>query len=83
MIEEKAKLAKLSVGEYLIRAGLNDTTVVILDGKELLHQVSKIGTNLNQLTLLAHQGKITCPDLAGVNQVLKKLLQQMISLTKK
>lgn len=79
-IKERAKEANLSVGEYVIRASLEQQTVVIIDGKDILHQLSKIGTNLNQLTILAHQGKIQCPELGNVNQVLSKILEQMQKL---
>lgn len=76
-IEEKARLCRLSVGEYLLRTVLEDSVVVVVEGKEILHQLSKLGTNLNQLTLLAHQGKITCPELEPTNRTLKKLLRQL------
>lgn len=81
-IEKNAELAKLSVGEYLIRAGLNDSIVIVLDGREMVHHLSKIGTNLNQLTILVHQGKVTCPDIEGVNQTLKKVLKLLAQAMK-
>ncbi len=81
-IEKNAELAKLSVGEYLIRAGLDDSIVIVLDGKEIVHHLSKIGTNLNQLTILVHQGRVTCPDIEGVNQTLKKVLRLLAQAMK-
>lgn len=82
MIEKNAELARLSVGEYLIRAGLDDSIVIVLDGREMAHQLSKIGTNLNQLTILANMGKITCPDVENVNQTLKKVLKMLTKAVK-
>lgn len=81
-IHEIAARAGLTDSEYMIRAALKVQTVVIVNGKELLHQISKIGTNLNQLTILAHQGKVTCPDLEDVNKTLKKVLKQLMHIMK-
>lgn len=83
VIEQKAELSHIPVSEYIRRAVLNDSIVVILDGKEIRHQLSKIGTNLNQLAILAHTGKITCVDLADMNRTLKKLLKQVTQVMKR
>lgn len=86
--EDKAAIYKragdigMSVGEYMIRSAREDKTVVILDGKEILHQLSKIGTNLNQLTILCHQGKITNPNLENVNDTLTKVMRDIRKLMK-
>lgn len=77
-----AQCAGISDGEYMIRAALQEQTVVVIDGKEILHQLAKIGTNLNQLTILAHQGKITSPDLGEVNRTLNKVLKQLLRAVK-
>lgn len=86
--EDKAAICKragdigMSVGEYMIRSAREDKTVVILDGKEILHQLSKIGTNLNQLTILCHQGKITNPNLEDVNDTLTKVMREIRKMLK-
>lgn len=86
--EDKAAICKragdigMSVGEYMIRSAREDKTVVILDGKEILHQLSKIGTNLNQLTILCHQGKITNPNLEDLNNTLVKVMREIRKLMK-
>lgn len=79
-IRDRAKAANLSIGEYMIRTALEQQTVVVIEGKEILHQLSKLGTNLNQLTILAHQGKIQSPGLESTNQVLSEILNQMQQL---
>lgn len=81
-IARNAATVNLSVGEYLIRAGLDDSIVIVVDGKEMVYQLSKIGTNLNQLTILARMGKITCPDIENVNKTLKKVLRMMAKTIK-
>lgn len=82
-IEQKAEIAHIPVSEYVRRAILNDSIVVILDGKDILYQLSKLGTNLNQLAILAHKGKITCLDLTDMNRTLKKLLKQVTQIMKR
>ena len=57
-IDELAAKAKQSRSEYLINAALNKNITVFDGGKEIAHQLFKIGTNINQLKILAHQGKI-------------------------
>lgn len=81
-IVSRAKRARLSTGEYLIRAGLDDRIVVVMDGRELLHQISKIGTNINQITILAHMGRITCVDLEATNKTLKQILKTLADYIK-
>lgn len=80
IIESKAKAAGISRSKFVEKAVL-DKDIVIIDGiKELTHELSKIGTNLNQLTILAHQGNITSPDLFGTKDELKNILKQLIKL---
>lgn len=81
-IQQQANLAKVSVGEYIIHAVTGRMIVTIIDGKDILHQLSKIGTNLNQLTILAHSGKITCPDLEQLKWIHEKILKELIQLVK-
>lgn len=82
IIQGYAKTAGLSLSEYMLQASKNESVVVIIDGKEILHQLSKIGTNLNQLAILAHQGRITCPDLQATNGNLKKILKELSNIKK-
>ena len=57
-INKLAAKAKQSRSEYLINAALNKNITVFDGGKEIAHQLFKIGTNINQLKILSHQGKI-------------------------
>ncbi|WIV11168.1 plasmid mobilization relaxosome protein MobC [Proteiniborus sp. MB09-C3] len=58
-IEEKARKANMTVSEYLRYAALNKKIIVIEEFKELTKDLRGISRNLNQLTLLAHQGRIS------------------------
>ena len=39
-------------------------------------------TNLNQLTMLCHQGEINCADIASVNKILKKIWDELVCIKK-
>lgn len=54
----KAKKANLSISRYVSLSALDKEIIFFDEIKEMNHQLSKIGNNLNQLTVLAHQGKI-------------------------
>lgn len=57
-IRLKAKRAKMTVTDYLVTSALNKE-IVIIDGVEvLIGQQKAVGKNLNQLTTLAHMGRI-------------------------
>nr|WP_243141158.1 MobC family plasmid mobilization relaxosome protein [Alkaliphilus pronyensis] len=46
------------------------------------HQLSKIGNNLNQLTVLAHQGKIKEVNLTKVTEAFTGLWDELCKLVK-
>lgn len=78
----QAKEAGCSVSEYIRRSANNNQIVVIPGLKEITKQIAKLGVNLNQLTILAHQGKIQEVDLFSCNDTLKQILQKLIKLSK-
>ncbi|KNZ42453.1 hypothetical protein AKG39_06410 [Acetobacterium bakii] len=81
-IEANAKLANMTVGQY-VRETYHGGQLVVLDGlREFLSDLKKIGTNLNQLTALCHMGKITAPDLKSIQKTMNEIfikLNRMIS----
>lgn len=82
-IKKKAKSANMSFSNYVISSALNNEIIVIDGIKDFTHQLSKIGINLNQLTMLCHQGKINCADITSVNKVLNDLWEYLISIRKR
>src|SRR5665647_3358819 len=80
-IAKKAKKAKLNISPYVSLSALDRNIVVFEDLKELIHQLSKAWNNLNQITLLAHQGKIKAVDLSFVRKVVEEIWQLLKSLT--
>lgn len=81
-IQTKAKQAGVSASSYVIHALTGKDIIVVIDGKSILHQLSKMGTNLNQLTIMAHQGRITCPDLEQVKLTHTRILKELIHIVK-
>lgn len=82
-IKNNAEAAGISPSEYM-RKCINSNVVVVIPGiKDLTKQVIKIGVNLNQLTMLAHQGSIKEVDLFSCKESLDKILDQLIRLQEK
>ena len=82
LIRQKAKKAGMSFSSFLISSAVGKEIIVIDGIKEFTHQLSKLGANVNQLTILAHQGKITCPDITHVNKSLNEIWQYLVSIRK-
>lgn len=78
----QAKEAGCTVSEY-IRRSANGNKIVIVPGmKEVARQIAKLGVNINQLTVLAHQGQIKEVDLFACNDTLKQVLKKLIEIKK-
>lgn len=81
-IKKKAKRANMTFSNYVITSALNNEVIVIDGIKDFTHQLSKVGTNINQLTMLCHQGKINCADITSVNKLLNDLWEYLVSIRK-
>lgn len=83
-IRENAQKANMTTTAYLINRALKDDNIIILeDLKPVCHELRKIGTNLNQLTMLAHQGRISCVNLTELSEEVKSLWQLLNLLTER
>ena len=83
-IRENAQKANMTHTAYLINRALRDDRIIILeDLKPVCHELRKIGTNLNQLTILAHRGQINCVNLSALSEEVKKLWQPLNLLTER
>ena len=82
-IKRKSIKANMTFSNYVISSAFNNE-IVIIDGiKDFTHQLSKVGTNLNQLTILCHQGKVTCPDIISVNKLMNDLWEYLVTIRKR
>ena len=71
-IKTKADQAHMSVSAYVRAAALRHKVVVVDGLKEHTHELKGIGRSLNQLTILAHEGRISTVDLDSVFSALEK-----------
>ena len=83
VIKAKAEKANMSITDYIIVSAKQQQIIILDDLRPLCHELRKIGTNLNQLTMLAHQGKITCVNLLSLDEAVKSLWQPLNLLTEK
>lgn len=83
-IRQNANTANRTLTAFLTERGLDDKSLIVLeDLRPVCHELRKIGTNLNQLTMLAHQGRISCVDLTAFSEAVKGLWQPLNLLTEK
>ena len=77
--QEKEKLiknsqkAEMTLSEYLIEQGLERDIIIIEDVRNFVHELRKIGNNINQLTHLANSGMIKVVYLDGFKEDMKKI----------
>ena len=81
-IKKKSKKAKLTVTEYITQSALGKEIVVIDGLPEIVSQLKKIGNNLNQLTMLSHQGVINTVKLDETEESLTAIYWKINELTK-
>ena len=81
-IKKKSKKAKLTVTEYITQSALGKEIVVIGGLPEIVSQLKKIGNNLNQLTLLSHQGLVNTVKLDETEESLTAIYWKINELTK-
>lgn len=84
-IKRKAAKSKMTMSRFVLTSVTNkEITVIQVDGlKEIVTELHKIGTNLNQLTRLCHEGRITCLELSAIRNRVSEIWQSLNSLTQK
>ncbi len=71
-IRAKAEQAHMSVSAYVRAAALRHKVVVVDGLKEHTHELKGIGRSLNQLAILAHEGRISVANLDSVYAALEE-----------
>lgn len=71
-IRAKADQAHMSVSAYVRAAALRHRVVVVDGLKEHTHELKGIGRSLNQLAILAHEGRISVANMDSVYTALEK-----------
>lgn len=64
-IEKIADGIGMGIGEYLRISALGKTIYQVEELKSILHELKGIGRNLNQLTMLCHQGVVRTVNLTA------------------
>ena len=64
-IREKAEVAMMSPSAYMRAAAMRHKVVVVPGLDKLTHELKGIGRNLNQLTMLSHQGVVRTVNLTA------------------
>ncbi|WP_202711077.1 plasmid mobilization protein [Sporosalibacterium faouarense] len=80
-IKKKATKSGISLSRFVAFSALGKNVVSVNGLPEVAKQLIKIGTNLNQLVMLCHQGRITCPDLSLTRKELNNIWQLFSFLT--
>ena len=79
-IAAKAESAFMTESAYVRAAALKHHVTVVPGLKEVAHELKGIGRNLNQLTILSHEGKISTANLSEAYSALEKLYGQLSGL---
>ena len=85
-IEAKAETAHMALSTYIRACALRHKVVVVEGVKECASELKAIGRNLNQLTVLAHEGRIQLVNLDSVESALEQNyigIQQLAELERR
>jgi len=82
-IQKKAQKANLNISRYVSLSALDKDIIFLDDIKEMNFELLKIGNNLNQLTMLAHQGRIKEVNLTKTSEEISKIWEELCKLLKK
>lgn len=81
LVKKKAMQADMDFSSFVRKAALEHPVVVIPGIRELYVQVARVGNNLNQLTMLCHQGSITSVNLTETMEMLTKVYEQLYEIS--
>jgi len=79
-IQQKAQKAHLNISQYVSLSALDKDIIFFEDIKEMNFKLLKIGNNLNQLTMLAHQGRIKEVNLTKMSHEITKIWEELNKL---
>ncbi len=82
-IKSKIEKSKLNTSEYLLKSAMDKEIIVINGLEEIIIQLRKIGNNINQLTKLCNQGRLTSINLEDVKKEMKSIWQLLNLLIQK
>ena len=86
IIEEKASELGMNMTAYITASAIVSNIYVIGDKEtfnELVYQVKKIGSNINQLRMLSQLGRIECVNLSECTDELDNIRKALNSIIRK
>lgn len=82
-IAARAETAQMTPSAY-IRAAVMRHRVVVVDGlKDITHELKGMSRNLNQLTILANEGRFNAPNLSHMVDALEKIYTRLGELVER
>ena len=82
-IRKKAEKVQKRMAEFMIDMALEREIVVIEGLPEIIRELKAIGNNINQLTILAHQGKIRTIDFQNFTEQVADIYVEVCDLAKR
>ncbi|BCJ98388.1 plasmid mobilization protein [Anaerocolumna chitinilytica] len=83
-IVEKWKTSGIKNFSRFVRLCCQDKQIIVInDLKDFSKELNKIGNNLNQLTMLCHQGLIQTPDITETKECLSRLYQELVKINQR
>ncbi len=76
-IKCKAKIAKLTVTDYITKSALQQEITVINGLPQMTSELKAIGNNLNQLTILANMDRLKVIDLSQIEEQLANIYSEL------
>lgn len=73
----------MKISQFVRDSVLEKDIVVIKELQQFSKEIRGIGRNLNQLAILCHQGKITCPNIEHVERKVDEVWRLLNLLTGK
>lgn len=75
-IEKLAKIKNMSRSKFIELSTLKN--IVVLDGlKEFVKEINMLGSNINQIVMLCHQGRMKTIDFGEFNELLRKIIHYL------
>ena len=82
-LSAKALAAQMPLSSYVRAAAMRHRIVVVEGLKEITHELKGIGRNLNQLTILANEGRISVLNLKELVKALEQIYIRLDALAGK
>ena len=82
-LSSRAATAQMPLSAYVRAAAMRHRIVVVEGLKEITHELKGIGRNLNQLTILANEGRISVLNLKELVKALEQIYIRLDALAGK